>query len=106
MKKFFIIKKLIDKKKKNQKLKNKRYGYKNSIHNNEMSTTLYDSNFDKKSYEEENSENNNSSIDINFNVLENTCVPQELCPIKEEDIITNFDTSDDSLDSTNVSTKW
>ena len=106
MKKFFIIQKFIHKKKKkNKKSKNKRYDYKNSKLDNENCTTLYDSNFDKESYEEDNSENNNSICIINFNEIENTYVSQELCPVNIQDIFANFDTGDAPTDSTNVSTK-
>ena len=105
MKKIFIIKKFIDKKK-YKKLKYKRHGCKISKLDNKNCTTLYDSNFDKESYEEDNLNNNNNSFDyINFNKIENTYVSQELCPVNLEDIYANFDTNDASIDSTNGLTK-
>ena len=105
MKKFLIQKFIHKKKKKNKKSKNKRYDYKISKLDNENCTTLYDSNFDKESYEEDNSENNNSICVINFNEIENTYVSKELSPVNIENIFENFDTGEAPIDSTNVSTK-
>ena len=105
MKKIFIIEKFINKKKKNYlKLKNKQHEYENSKSCKEKNSTIYDLNFEDERFEEENSENINSYYDNIFNALENTHESQESCPVNQE-IFTNFDTIDASIDSTNLSTK-